>query len=339
VIFFPTAGWLDDAGAVWKLPVHGWIYEAEIGDLTREVLLSSIRDALALDPQQLASSILQERVRGFLVDNERGKRIEVEVAGQVFELPPSQADGHFEDVLEVPADVVRAAARDGMLTVRAITRPGDHRQLTGEIFLLEPRGLLVVSDIDDTVKITNVRSRQAMLVNTFLEPLRAVPGLAELYARWIDRAAGDHLHFVSSSPWQLYPALRALLDQAGFPPSSFTLKRIRLKDPSVAALFADARETKPPAIIALLEAHPERPVILVGDSGELDPEIYGDVARRYPERIAYIAIRDVTDQAATAPRYRRAFAGVPAGRWKIFREPAELPPRSVLEQLARPARP
>jgi phosphatidate phosphatase APP1 len=223
--------------------------------------------------------------------------------------------------------------------VRAITRPDDHRQLTGEIFLLEPRGLLVVSDIDDTVKITEVRDRKAMVANTFARPFRAVAGMSERYAGWIDRAAGDHLHFVSSSPWQLYSPLRAMLDQAAFPAASLSLKRIRLKDRSVTALFADPRETKPRAIEALLEAGPERPVILVGDSGELDPEIYGEAARRHPQRIKYIAIRDVTNESAGAPRYRKAFEGVAAERWQIFREPAELPDRAGLDALVNAPRP
>jgi hypothetical protein len=338
VLFFPTAGWLAREGdhEVWKLPVHGWIYEPELDDLLRESLLLSLRQALDADPQQLASGVLEGRLRGFLVDNERDKRIEVELAGQVFALPASHADGHFEDVLSLPADAARAVSRDGRLTVRAITRPDDHRQLTGEIFLLEPRGLLVVSDIDDTVKITEVRNRKAMLRNTFLVPFRAVPGMSELYARWIDRAAGDHLHFVSSSPWQLYSALREMLDQAGFPAASLTLKRIRLKDRSVSALFADPRETKPKAIEALLEASPGRPVILVGDSGELDPEIYGEVARRHPERIAYIAIRNVTGEGPGAPRYRKAFEGVAAERWTIFLEPGELPDLRGLAHLRQP---
>lgn len=324
VVFFPTAGALAPQGDVWRVPVHGWVYEPELDDLLREALVLSLKEALDVDAPQLRSPVLDERLRSFLFDNERGKRVEVEIAGRVHALLPSEADGHFEAVLSLPAAEARAAAPDGRLAIRAITRPDDGRVLAGEIFLAEPRGLLVISDIDDTVKITEVRDRKALLRNTLLEPFRVVPGMAELYQRWIDRAAGDHLHFVSSSPWQLYPALRAMLDHAGFPAATFSLKRIRLKDRSVRVLFADPRETKPAAIEALLGAYPGRPAILVGDSGELDPEIYGEVARRHPQRIAYIAIRDVTGENARAPRYRQAFRGLAPELWQIFREPAEL---------------
>jgi hypothetical protein len=337
VVFFPTAAWLaprdaSAAGAeVWRIPVHGWIYEPELDDLLREALVLSLKEALDID-ELPPDAPLDERLRSFLFDNERGKRIEVEIAGRVHALPPSQADGHFEAVLSLPAAEVRAAAPDGRLAVRAITRPDDPRVLAGEISLVEPAGLLVISDIDDTVKITEVRDREALLRNTFLAPFQAVPGMAGVYRRWIDRAAGDHLHFVSSSPWQLYPALRAMLDQAGFPAATFTLKRVRLKDRSVRALFADPRETKPEAIQALLDAYPGRRAILVGDSGELDPEIYGEIARRHPQRVAYIAIRDVTGEPAAAPRYQQAFRDLPAQLWQIFRDPAELRDIAALRQ-------
>lgn len=342
VMFFPTTGWLAREGdrEVWKLPVHGWIYEPELDDALREAFLLGVRESLGDGVDEQVSELFEERLRGFLVDNERDKRVEIELAGEVFALPASAADGHFEGVLELPADAGRAAAAPGnVLPLRAITPPGDRRPFLGQIFLLEPRGLLFVSDIDDTVKITQVRDRKAMIANTFMAPFQAVPGMAGLYAGWIDRASGDHLHFVSSSPWQLYPALRALLDQAGFPPASFTLKRIRLKDRSVAALFADPRETKPAAIERLLEAHAERPVILVGDSGELDPEVYGEIARKHPARVAFIAIRDVTGESRSAPRYSKAFEGVPSERWQIFREPGELPERTAIQALAASLRP
>ncbi len=37
--------------------------------------------------------------------------------------------------------------------------------------------------------------------------------------------------------------------------------------------------------------------MLIGDSGQHDPEIYADVVERWPDRIAAIYIRDVTSDA------------------------------------------
>lgn len=65
----------------------------------------------------------------------------------------------------------------------------------------------------------------------------------------------------------------------------------------------------------------------MGDSGEKDPEIYGELARRHPEQIEAIYIRDVTGEGPEAERYGEAFRDVPEGKWRVFKEAGELPGR------------
>ena len=90
-------------------------------------------------------------------------------------------------------------------------------------------------------------------------------------------------------------------------------------------LFSDAGQGKRKAIERLLQAYPRRRFVLVGDSGEGDPEIYGAIARQFPGRVSAIFIRDVTDEAADGPRYRQAFAGLESVTWQLFTDPAVLP--------------
>jgi phosphatidate phosphatase APP1 len=59
-------------------------------------------------------------------------------------------------------------------------------------------------------------------------------------------------------------------------------------------------------------------VVLVGDSGEHDPEIYGAIARAHPTQVRGILIRDVTGEGRGAPRYGKAFAGIPVEQWLIL---------------------
>ena len=65
--------------------------------------------------------------------------------------------------------------------------------------------------------------------------------------------------------------------------------------------------------------------MLVGDSGELDPEVYGKIYREFPTQVVAIHIRDVTQEARDAPRYKLAFADVPADRWTLFTDANTLP--------------
>ena len=69
----------------------------------------------------------------------------------------------------------------------------------------------------------------------------------------------------------------------------------------------------------MLAKFPERNFILIGDSGEADPEIYGDIARRHPGRVRAILIRNVTAERADAPRYvDGAFRDLPPDLWLVF---------------------
>jgi phosphatidate phosphatase APP1 len=138
------------------------------------------------------------------------------------------------------------------------------------------------------------------------------------------RTNGAQFHYVSASPWQLYQPLSEFVRRNGFPAGTFHLKYFRVMDGTVLNLFQSPEAYKPGVIEPLLERFPQRRFVLVGDSGERDPEIYGALARKFPRQIVRILIRDVTGEAADAPRYRKAFDGLPLAQWRIFKEPEEI---------------
>ncbi len=199
----------------------------------------------------------------------------------------------------------------------AILKPDDTRCFNGQIFPLEAEGVSVISDIDDTIKITEVRNKEATLRNTFLREFQAVPGMADFYQA-LARSNGAAFHYISASPWQLYEPLAALVASNGFPAGTFELKEFRWKSRKFFNLFASPEKYKPGVIEPLLKQFPQRKFILIGDSGERDPEIYGALARKFPEQITQIYIRDVTDEAAESERYKKAFQAVPRANWQIF---------------------
>lgn len=72
-----------------------------------------------------------------------------------------------------------------------------------------------------------------------------------------------------------------------------------------------------------------RALVLVGDSGERDPEIYGTIARLYPKRIRRIFIRAVKGEKDNDKRFTEAFKGVPREKWMIFRDPVRDLPKDL----------
>jgi phosphatidate phosphatase APP1 len=183
----------------------------------------------------------------------------------------------------------------------------------------------VISDIDDTIKITEVRNRHALLRNTFLREFTSVPRMAEFY-QLIARSNDAQFHYVSASPWQLHVAIVEFLEIHNFPRGTFVMKEFRWKNRTFLSLFSDPEKYKPTVIEPLLKRFPKRHFILIGDSGERDPEIYAALARQYPEQIAAVYIRDVTGESATTARYTKAFRGLPNELWQVFSNPSELKP-------------
>jgi len=275
-----------------------------------------------LTSDEASGDIFESRVRLFLVDNERGKRVGVRIADQTHVMEASGPNGHFTGTLTLPAAVVEKFADRGQLNIKAVTGSGDNRDFSGVVHLIRPEGVSVISDIDDTIKVSQVTDKKQLMANTFTRPFRAVDGMAEKYADWAE--AGASFHYVSSSPWQLYPPLERMTREAGFPEATFELKQFRLKDSSLMKLFADPLETKRQVIEPILERYPRRKFILVGDSGEKDPEVYAHIARKYPEQVSRIYIRDVTGEAADSARYKEAFKDIPSEKWMIFSDPASV---------------
>lgn len=324
IIYFPTSASRDEAGT-WRVPVHGWIFEAEHDSLWRQGTVTMLKQSLGLSPGGALSQHLQERGWPFLVDNERGKTISIRIQGNALLLPPSGANGHPHHEVILETDFQAEEIDKRWLHFDTVMPEGDSRQFRGAVQLLDRRGLSVVSDIDDTIKLSNVLDKEELLANTFLRDFQATPGMGERYRQW--EAEGAAFHYVTGSPWQLYPALSEFLVTGSFPRGSFAMRNFRLKDASFIDFLSSAEEFKVATLSVLLQRFPERRFILVGDSGEKDPEVYGTVARRYPEQVAAIYIRNVTGETADGPRMQSAFATISADHWLLFSDPRELPAR------------
>jgi hypothetical protein len=321
VILFPVAASQSADGNNWIIPVHGWIFEPEEDDPLRNITLSKLVDELDEQLTPAETAMAEARLRPFLVDNERGKVTAVRLADTDYQLPPSDLDGHFQGSIEVAADKLEPLIADGKLTISAVTNPGDLRKFAGTVYCLPPTGVSVVSDIDDTIKASNVRNKIELLANTFLREFKPIDGMSDVYRRWHE--SGAHFHYISASPWQLYVPLTKFLRDNGFAAGDFHLKRFRVKDSSYGNMLTNPLEYKLSAIELLLKRFPKRQFILVGDAGERDPEVYATFARRYPEQILRIYIRDTIDQRE-APRYHEIFRDVPREKWQVFENPSSI---------------
>ncbi|KAJ1886779.1 hypothetical protein LPJ66_009460, partial [Kickxella alabastrina] len=168
----------------------------------------------------------------------------------------------------------------------------DSAIVTGLAHLVEPQGISVVSDIDDTIKASNITAEKRIVLETvFAKPMQAVPGMAALYQQWYEK--GVEFHYVSNSPWQLYPSLDEFFHRNRFPPGSAHLRSFDPNDLLSIKNYTGTPQLKRDTIELLFRTFPKRKYVLVGDCGEQDLETYTDLARRYPDRVLRIYIRDV----------------------------------------------
>lgn len=166
---------------------------------------------------------------------------------------------------------------------------------TGSMLVPSRARFGVISDLDDTVVRSSVTNFAKMVRIALLSNAHTrlpFEGVASFY-RALQQGTGrefNPIFYVSSGPWNLYDLLEDFLDVHGVPAGP-----LFLKDWSPTSVLGHEKH-KLAVIRTLLATYPELPFVLIGDSGEKDPEIYHRVVREYPGRIRAIYIRDVTTE-------------------------------------------
>jgi phosphatidate phosphatase APP1 len=176
--------------------------------------------------------------------------------------------------------------------------PGPTTSATAPILLPPATAAFgVISDMDDTVLQSRVTSflRAARLL--LLENARTrlpFPGVAAFYRALVagaDGGAGNPIFYVSSSPWNIYDVIADFLEAQEIP-----VGPLLLRDWDLRGMRTRHHRHKSQHIAEILDTYPALPFVLVGDSGQEDPEIYSEMVRTHPGRILAIYIRDVTKE-------------------------------------------
>jgi len=311
VHFFPS--YATYTGSGWQAHIHNWVFEPEFDSLIRRPIRSVIRMLVRDAVNEATRPIFEERVGWFLVDNERNKQLTL-VAPLRARTPDTASDGHAKMTIHIPA--LRPVSKAPVMVPLRTAPTRDGRVFKSRIIGVPPIGVSVISDIDDTIKHTNVLDTKRMIRNTLVYRYREVQVLRKLYANLLKK--GVAFHYVSSSPWFMSALLERFFTRVGLPYGSMHLKAARLTGLSVLKLFESSRESKPPVIEKILRDFPGRRFVLVGDAGESDPEIYREVARRHPKQIAYILIRRIRMNETEDRRLGSLYRGWPPNRWGLI---------------------
>ncbi len=179
----------------------------------------------------------------------------------------------------------------------------------------------IISDIDDTVIQSNVASKVRMVLALAIsnahtrKPFEGVGAFYRALHAGASGHEGNPLFFVSKSPWNLYVPLVEFLQLQGIPPGPLLLRDYGLH------MLRSRGPHKSRSIRRVIETYPAMDFVLIGDSGEQDPEIYGEMVRRWPGRIRAIYIRSVSRKASRLAAIDRLVAQVRASGCQLVLAP------------------
>lgn len=172
------------------------------------------------------------------------------------------------------------------------------KAFTNAVIHFETADSLIVTDIDDTIKDTSVLNTRKMLSKTFFKDFKPVKGMPELFSRLIGTNKSAVI-YLSGSPPELGPALSRFIVKEGFPRG---ILRLRGNGALTAKYLAGSVKKYKEAEMRIIMERYNLPVILIGDSGQDDPEVYSLIDKAYPGKVKRILIRSIKERPLTKKR-------------------------------------
>jgi phosphatidate phosphatase APP1 len=237
-------------------------------------------------------------IQRFESDEVPGARVRIHHPGGPLTVTADQ-EGYFEAWIHPRPEFAGGALWHTLELELEHPVQGEPHRCQAQLLVPPPESAFgVISDLDDTVLKTGATSLLRMARTTFLSNARTrvpFPGVAAFY-RALQKGAGESpfnpVFYVSSSPWNLHDLLTEFLTIQKIP-----IGPLLLRDWGMSAqesLPTGHAGHKLEAIRRILDLFPALPFILIGDSGQEDPEIYHRVVNDHPDRILAVYIRNVT---------------------------------------------
>ena len=169
--------------------------------------------------------------------------------------------------------------------------------ITSEVLIVsEDSPLGVVSDIDDTVMVTWLPRAMTAAWNSWVKRTNSrqpVEGMARFYQQLQEQHPEMPFIYLSTGAWNTYDTLVSFMEHNGFPRGPLLLTDW---GPTPTGLFRNGQEHKRVQLRNLFIAFPWMKWLLIGDDGQHDPLTYGDAANEHPDRVAAVAIRNLSPQ-------------------------------------------
>lgn len=327
VDIYPSYGYLEDNN--WVIPIKFYVYEHR--GYLEDIILSLFQRMRDFTPDERDTFLA--RIQTFIADSESREIVEF-----VFDNDPnresfiirdsdgnsirSNLNGIVEGEIKLSPErasflLEKQNSANNWLTFSAISEEYTGQ---GKIRLVNPEGISIISDIDDTIKITEMPAGSEVVIrNALFKEYRAAQEMSEIFGQW----RGKPIHYVSGTPRQFYRPLSEFMkgEPEAFPKGTLHLRDVR-KNLFSRNTWSDldnyiradnvTHNYKLEQIIKIMEHFPGRTFILVGDSGQYDPEIFREVEKNNSGQVAQIIIRDIVNDREHNPQRLEGMTIIPA---------------------------
>ncbi|MFP7364370.1 App1 family protein [Corynebacterium callunae] len=175
-----------------------------------------------------------------------------------------------------------------------ITAEGSATEIARVLIVDDNARIGLVSDIDDTIMVTWLPRAVLAAWNSWVRHTntrKPVPGMNKFYAELLKNDPQAPVFYLSTGAWNTFATLQDFLGKHDLPDGPMLLTDW---GPTPTGLFRSGQEHKKVQLRNLFIEYPNITWILVGDDGQHDPLIYGEAVAEHPNRIAGVAIRELS---------------------------------------------
>ncbi len=286
----------------------GWLGTPRIlpytayGDQDKVMITGAVVEDKGIQPpspdQKLWKNVLNMMKR-YMGDEISGVRVRIEF-GERSEVVRTNERGLFHTLL--PNDAPPPGHEEWhpvrFTLLDRLTEDQGRVTAEGQVHINNPDAdFIVVSDVDDTVMVshsTRVLRKLRLMLSKNALTRSPFEGVSEFYRALHQPGNGNRrsIFYVSGSEWNLYDLLVDFFKSKRIPRGTLLLSDAKL---SLFSMFQSGHkyQQKISRIRELFELYYSQPFVLIGDSGQKDPEIYLKIAEMYPSRVKVIYIRTI----------------------------------------------
>ena len=335
------ANWTDQG---WNLRFHGNVYkqpdisQSKLDDLANVFLIDT--SVQSLPPPQASQArnltaeifVIQQSNQnvtfnlgpapsaGSSGDQGGGGAATPKGGNQQIKFPtPTTPEGDFDGFVQIKDDGLEAGNSTSHIQRLNIYTEGDVNG-NATAYLVPSRGLSIISDIDDILRVTEIYQPKQGLLNSFARPFVPWKNMPDIYANWSRSIPDFHFHYLTTTPEQITRNYMDFIYKT-YPGGSFDTRPLNFSDVSATLSIRKFLLEK------IFATFPERKFILVADTSNSDVmNDYPLMLQEHPNQVQCIFLRNTsaTDSGDKFPYDTKGFKDLDANKYMFFTVPDDL---------------